>query len=147
MHLAEFNHGILRYDWDDPRIADFADNLDRIYDLARRSDGYIWHLEGEEMEAAQIDPTGPLGGNPRTASTLSVWRDVASFRAFTFDTVHRRFMDRGNEWHLPKTGPNLVMWWIDAGRTPTVSEAVQRLAHLEEHGPTDHAFGWSHVSG
>ena len=28
--LAEFNIGVLRYDWDDPRVADFADNLERV---------------------------------------------------------------------------------------------------------------------
>ncbi|MEL7100433.1 MAG: DUF3291 domain-containing protein [Pseudomonadota bacterium] len=145
MDLAEFNIGTLRYDWDDPRVADFQNNLDRVYDIARRSPGYVWHLEGDEMEAAQLDASGPLGGNPRTASTLSVWESVAAFRTFTFDTVHRVFMDRGDEWHLPKTGPSLVMWWIAPGQRPTVAEAVARLAHLEAHGETDHAFGWEHA--
>ena len=81
MPLAEFNIGILKYDWDDPRVADFADNLDRVYDIARRSPGYAWHMESEDMEAAQL---GVLAGILRTASTLSVWRDVESFRHFVF---------------------------------------------------------------
>ena len=33
MHLAELNIGRLRYPLDDPRIAEFADNLDRINGL------------------------------------------------------------------------------------------------------------------
>jgi len=145
MHLAEFNIGTLRYDWDDPRIAEFADNLDRVYDIARRSPGYIWHLEGEEMEAAQLDTAGPLGGNPRTASTLSVWENLQTFRAFTHGTVHRVFMERGAEWHIPRAAPNLVMWHVAEGHRPSVAEAVERLEHLTTHGPSDYAFDWSHA--
>ncbi len=33
MHLAEFNIGMLKYDWGDPRLADFADNLDLFHDI------------------------------------------------------------------------------------------------------------------
>ncbi|GGF52254.1 hypothetical protein GCM10011319_12160 [Mameliella alba] len=63
-HLAEFNIGILRYDWEDPRIAEFSDNLDRVFAVAERSPGYVWHMAEAEMDAAQTDPGGPLGGNP-----------------------------------------------------------------------------------
>lgn len=143
MPLAEFNIGTLRYDWDDPRIADFQNNLDRIYDLARRAPGYIWHLEGDEMEAEQLDTDGPLGGNPRTASTLSVWQDVESLRHFTFQTVHRQFYDRGGEWHVPHDAPSFVMWHIADDHRPTIAEAVDRLTRLRSHGPGDHAFDWS----
>lgn len=99
MHVAEFNIGILKYDWDDPRVADFADNLDPVYDIARRSTGYVWHMESEDMEAAQLDVQGVLGGNPRTASTLSVRENVDSFRHFVFHTVHKQFYDRRTEWY------------------------------------------------
>ena len=145
MPLAEFNIGTLRYDWDDPRIAEFQNNLDRIYDLARRSPGYVWHLENDDMEAAQLDANGPLGGDPRTASTLSVWQDVESLRHFTFQNVHRQFYDRGPEWHVPKTAPHFVMWHIATGHRPTVAEGVARLDHLTTHGDSDHAFGWSYA--
>ena len=63
-HLAEFNIGTLRYDWDDPRVADFQNNLDKVFAIAERSAGYVWHLKGPEMEAAQLDRTGPLGEIP-----------------------------------------------------------------------------------
>jgi hypothetical protein len=33
-----------------------------------------------------------------------------------------------------------VLWWIDAGRRPTMDEAARRLAMLEESGPTREAF-------
>ncbi|MEO0668590.1 MAG: DUF3291 domain-containing protein [Pseudomonadota bacterium] len=148
MPLAEFNIGILKYDWDDPRVADFAGNLDRVYDIARRSPGYVWQMENEDMEAAQLDVQGVLGGNPRTASTLSVWQDVESFRHFVFQTVHKQFCDRKAEWYdVAEQGTRLVMWWVPEGHIPTVKEAVERLSHLDAQGPSDHAFGWDHVAG
>ena len=147
MHLAEFNIGTLKYDWDDPRVADFADNLDRVYGIARGSPGYVWHMEGDEMEAAQLDANSPPGGNPRTASTLSVWADVDSLRHFVFQTVHRQFLDRRAEWYdLAGQGTRLVMWWVPEGHIPLVPEAMERFHHLENHGNSDHAFGWSHLN-
>jgi hypothetical protein len=35
-----------------------------------------------------------------------------------------------------------VMWWVPAGHRPTVQEAIERLQHLQQHGPSEHAFGW-----
>ena len=145
MHLAEFNIGTLKYDWDDPRVADFQNNLDRVYDIARRAPGYVWHMEGDDMEAAQLDPDGPLDGNPRTASTLSVWETAESLHHFVWKTVHKQFYDRRTEWYDPGQGMRLVMWWVDPGHHPTVTEAMERFHHLEKHGNTDHAFNWQHL--
>ena len=143
MPLAEFNLGWLKHDWDDPRIADFQDNLDRVSDLATQASGYLWHMPPEEMEAGQLDPNGALGGDPRVASTLSLWRDVESLRAFVFRGVHGQFYRKGPEWFEPTPGPRLVMWWHDDAAPPTLDHAVQRLNHLRQHGDTPWAFGWS----
>ncbi len=144
MHLAEFNIGTLKYDWDDPRVADFADNLDLVNGIAQRSPGFVWQLPEDDMEAAQQDPGGPLGGNPRTASTLSVWKDLESLESFVWNTVHKRFYDRRSEWYDPQPGPRLVMWWVAEAHHPTIAEAKRRLDHLAEHGDSDYAFGWSY---
>ncbi|SNS26946.1 protein of unknown function [Antarctobacter heliothermus] len=148
LHLAEFNIGTLKYDWDDPRVADFQNNLDRVFAIAERFDGYIWHLKGPEMEAAQLDPTGPLGGDPRTASTLSVWRDLAALERFVWKTVHKRFYDRRAEWYGPQNawgGLRLVMWWVPIGQIPTITEAAARLRQLVRDGDSDTAFGWDYA--
>jgi hypothetical protein len=34
----------------------------------------------------------------------------------------------------------LALWWVPEGHTPTIAEAQERLAHLEGHGPSPHAF-------
>ena len=38
MHLAELNIARLKYPFDDPRVAEFADNLDRVNGIAERSE-------------------------------------------------------------------------------------------------------------
>jgi uncharacterized protein DUF3291 len=34
----------------------------------------------------------------------------------------------------------VALWWVPSGHRPTVAEAVERLSHLEQHGPTGHSF-------
>ena len=146
VHLVEFNIGILKYDWDDPRVADFKNNLDRVFAIAERSPGYIWHLPEDQMEAAQLDVDGHLGGNPRTASTLSVWQDLDSLKHFVWNTVHKRFYDRRMEWYDPaEQGLRLVMWWVPVGDRPSMAEAVARLKLRETIGDSDAAFGWEYA--
>ena len=144
-HLAEFNLGILKYDWDDPRVQDFANGLDLVNGVATRSDGFIWMLDEEEMDSAQNDPSGPLGGNPRTASTLSVWRDAKSLEHFVWNTVHKQFYDRKAEWYDAVDAIRLVMWWVPVGHRPDIHEAMERFRHLEARGDSDHAFGWAYI--
>ncbi|MEO9897535.1 MAG: DUF3291 domain-containing protein [Paracoccaceae bacterium] len=149
-HLAEFNIGVLKYDWNDPRLADFQNNLDRVYKIAERSAGYVWHLDPAQMETAQLDVNGAIGGNPRTASTLSVWEDAKSLQDFTYNTVHKHFYDRKSEWYDPAdqlwTGHRLVMWWVSEGHRPTVDDAMARLQMLEQNGQTESAFSWDYLA-
>lgn len=144
-HLAEFNLGVLKYDWDDPRVKDFVDGLDLVNGVAQRSAGFVWMLSGEEMETAQTDPNGVLGGNPRTASTLSVWEDAASLEHFVWNTVHKQFYERKAEWYDGVESLRLVMWWIPVGQRPSIADAMERFIHLEQSGDSDFAFGWSYL--
>ncbi|WP_299670896.1 DUF3291 domain-containing protein [uncultured Roseobacter sp.] len=144
-HLAEFNLGTLLYDWDDPRVADFVNGLDLVNGIAQRSPGFVWMMDGDAMEAAQADPQGPLGGNPRTASTLSVWEDVARLEHFVWNTVHKQFYDRKEEWYGAVETLRLVMWWVPVGHKPSIDEAMARFQLLERQGESGEAFGWAHL--
>lgn len=144
-HLAELNLGILKHDWDDARVQGFVDGLDLVNGAAQRSAGFIWMMDPIAMEAAQTDPDGPMGGNPRMASTLSVWQDVASLEHFVWNTVHKRFYDRRHEWYDMGAALRFVMWWVPIGHQPDMAEAMARFHHLEARGQSDHAFGWDHL--
>jgi len=148
LHIAQFNCGILRYDWEDPRVAEFVDGLDHVNGIAMRSPGFVWMLGEDDMEAAQLDSDGVLGGHPRMASTLSVWENADALGQFVWNTLHRVYYGKRDQWYddaeqLP--GPRMVLWHVPAGHRPTIEEAKARLDHLAAHGPTEHAFDWSTV--
>ena len=141
MPLAEFNFGTLRYPWDDPRLADFQDNLDRVNGLAQRSPGFVWMLDEDAMDATQNDPTGPLADRPNTASTLSVWDDAASLWHFVEKTLHGRFKARAGEWFEPGDSGHLVVWEVAPGHRPDVAEGMAQWRALQAEGASDRRFG------
>jgi len=140
-HLAQLNIGRLRYPTDDPRMADFMNNLDLVNALAERSKGFIWRLKDESGNATNIRPYA----DPQMAVNFSVWESVESLEHFVWQTIHKRFYGRRPEWFEPMDKPHFVMWWIPVGHRPTIDEAKQRLDYLTAHGPSEHAFGWESV--
>jgi hypothetical protein len=38
------------------------------------------------------------------------------------------------------TTPAVALWWVEAGHIPTVAEAQEKLALIEQYGPTPLAF-------
>jgi hypothetical protein len=141
MNLAELNIGRFRYPADDPRMAGFMDNLDRVNAVAERSDGFIWRLKDESGNATAIRPFP----DPNMAVNLSVWRDAQSLEHYVWNTVHKQFYARRNDWFELMESHHFVMWWIDEGHLPTPEEAKERLDHLHQNGDSDFAFGWSHL--
>lgn len=53
-HLAELNVGRLVAPNDDPRVAEFMDNLDRVNGLGKRMPGFVWMMEGLVSQALAI---------------------------------------------------------------------------------------------
>lgn len=144
-HIAQMNWGILRADWDDPAVAEFVDNLDRVNGVAMRSPGFVWMMPEDEMDAAQNDPDGVFGGNPRTASTMSVWETPEALDSFVHKTVHASFMARAAQWYLPQTARQYVIWPVPAGHRPSLGEAKDRLDHLSTNGPTPQAYDFPYL--
>jgi uncharacterized protein DUF3291 len=142
-HLAQLNIGRIRHPLDDPRMADFMNNLALVNGLAERSPGFVWRFQDDSGNATN---TRPFDDDPRMAVNMSVWESVEALERFVWQTVHKRFYGRKHEWFEKMEGPYFVLWWVPAGHRPTVQEAIDRLSHLKEHGPSDHAFGWEHVA-
>ena len=141
MKLAELNVGYAQYPLDDPRMAGFMTNLDRINALAERAPGFVWRMQSGSGNATDID----VPGDANMISNLSVWDDVASLGHYVFNTAHARFYDRKEAWFQTMTRPHFVMWHVPDNHRPNLVEAMDRLAHLTAHGSSDHAFGWDYV--
>jgi hypothetical protein len=144
-HLAELNIGRLIAPTDDPRVADFMNNLDRINGLGKRMPGFVWMMEGSG-EPGTGNTENNIGDDPQMVVNMTVWQDVASLEQFVWNTVHKQFYDRRAEWFEVMKMQDLVMWWVPAGHQPTLAEALERLDHLRVNGDSDHAFGWAHLS-
>ncbi len=141
MHLAELNIGRLIAPTDDPRVAEFMNNLDRVNGLGKRMPGFVWMMEGSG-EPGTGNTEAKIDGDPQFVSNLTVWEDLESLETFVYKTLHSKFMDRKAEWFEVLGKQHFVMWWVEEGHRPCLEEALEKLAYRETHGDSDIAFGW-----
>jgi hypothetical protein len=73
-------------------------------------------------------------------ANLTLWTDLESLRAFSYDTVHRYFLQSRRKWFDRVLGHQVVLWWVPAGCLPTLDDAKEKLRVLHELGPTAAAF-------
>jgi hypothetical protein len=140
MHLALFNIARLRAPMDDPQIDDFRNNLDPINALAEESPGFVWRLQDESGNATNITPYP----DPMVITNMAVWESIDELADFTYRSGHLDFLRRRRDFFEPPEEAILVLWWVPEGHTPSMDEAMARLAHLRAHGPTPHAFTFRH---
>lgn len=141
MHLAELNIGRLIAPTDDPRVAEFMDNLDRINGLGKRMPGFVWMMEGAG-EPGRGNTEACIDGDPLFVANLSVWETPQQLETFVFGTLHEKFMRRGKEWFESLVQMDFVMWWVPEGTQPSLDDALVKLAHRQQHGDSPEAFGW-----
>lgn len=142
MQLAELNIGRLVAPTDDPQVADFMNNLDKINGMGKRMPGFVWMMEGSGAPGTG-NTDAKIDGDPLFVSNLTVWEDFESLSTFVYKTLHAKFMDRKAEWFEVLDQRHFVMWWVEDGHQPTLDEALARLQHLQDNGDSAHAFGWA----
>lgn len=135
-HLAQVNIAIAKYSYDDPRFAGFVDNLDRIYDMAAATPGFVWrHVSvNDDAEAKAVF------GEEDLIFNMSVWESKEALRDFVYLSEHVDILRQRGEWFVPQNRPILALWWQPAGTVPTVVESKHRLDRLTQAGPTEDAF-------
>lgn len=135
-HLAELNVARSVAPIDDPAMADFVANLDRINALGEASPGFVWRLKDDSGAATSIRAFD----DPLIIVNLTVWTSIETLREYAYRSAHVEVFRRRRDWFVPLDGPSLVLWWVPAGHIPTVIEARERLDHLAANGPTPTAF-------
>jgi hypothetical protein len=138
VHLAEFNISRLSAPLDDPSMKEFVDFLNPVNAFAEQSTGFVWRLTAADGASASYLPS-PYD-DPMMITNLTVWTDLESLRVFTYETVHRYFLQSRRKWFDRIASKPLVLWWVPAGQIPTLDEAKAKLHVLEERGPTATAF-------
>ncbi|MGP4671947.1 DUF3291 domain-containing protein [Agrobacterium salinitolerans] len=146
MWLAIYNFGIQIAPYDDPLVAGFSRREPLNFLAAERSEGFIarsgydgepgppsW---GEQVFPRFLKENGAASG----VSSFSLWRDIESVMAYSYAGVHAEALKHGRRWNIPQRWPPLVLWWVDATHQPIWSQAVERLEHLHDNGPSPRAF-------
>jgi hypothetical protein len=136
--LAQINIARLLYPQDDPRVADFMNNLERVNAIAERSPGFVWRYVDASGNATDTQAFA----DPAIIVNFSVWENLEALRAFVFRTVHAKFYARRGEWFDPAFKPALALWWVETDQLPTLEDAIARWTKLRDHGPGPDVFGW-----
>lgn len=117
-------------------MAGFVARLAEINALADRSPGFVWRLQTAEGNATYLRPYA----DDRILFNLSVWESVEQLKDYVYRTAHAELLKQKRDWFERFDGAQVAMWWVPAGHIPGIDEAKKRLAHLEEHGPSQFAF-------
>lgn len=135
-HIAQYNIARLAAPLDDPRLADFVANIDRVNRLGDESPGFVWRHQTEDGNSTSVR----VRGDDRVIINFTMWESVEALFEYTYHSGHVEMYRRRREWFEHASAAYLVLWWVPAGEIPTVAEAEARLDHLRAHGPTAHAF-------
>ncbi len=71
---------------------------------------------------------------------MSVWESPDALFDYVYKSGHIQVLSRRKEWFERSDTPSMVLWWVPAGRVPTLDDGLERLAHLTHHGPSERAF-------
>jgi hypothetical protein len=137
-HIAQVNIGRILAPLDDPMIAEFVALLDEINAIADRSPGFVWRLQTESGNATDFRPYE----DDRILLNLSVWESVEQLKEYVYRGAHSEVMRRRREWFEKFDGPFTALWWVEAGKIPSIAEAKERLDHLQKQGESEFAFSF-----
>ena len=140
-HIAEVNIGRVRAPLEDEIMQGFVARLEEINALADGAPGFVWRLKSDVGPSSYLHPYD----DERILVNMSVWESVEALKDYTYRTVHAELLRGRHNWFEKFEGVYLALWWVPAGHTPSIDEAKKRLAHLEEHGPSQLAFTFKTV--
>jgi hypothetical protein len=138
-HLAQINIGRLVAPVDDPQVAEFIAGLRPINALADRAPGFVWRLQSASGNATDI----AYNDDPFMMVNMSVWESIESLRDFTYRSDHIAFFRDRAKWFIKMDKPSYCLWWVPAGRRPTVAEGRERMERYQLYGATPFSFWFS----
>lgn len=140
-HLAQVNIGRVRAPLDDEIMQGFVSRLDEINALADSAPGFVWRLKSDVGPSSYLRPYE----DERLLVNMSVWESVEALKTFTYRTAHAELLRGRHDWFEKLESAFLALWWVPEGHIPSIDEMKKRLAHLEEHGPSQFAFTFKTV--
>ncbi len=135
-HVAQINIGTMVAPTDDPAVAEFMDNLDRINAIADDAPGFVWRLQTDAGNATDIH----VFPNPLELVNMSVWKSVDELKAYVYRSEHVEFFRRRAEW-FEADAKRVALWHVAVGEIAELDDAIRRVEFLERSGPS--AFGFA----
>jgi Domain of unknown function (DUF3291) len=141
-HIAQLNISrMIGLNINDPSMTDFVAQLDEINLLGEQSKGFVWRLKSDTGNATDYNPYK----DDRIIVNFTVWETAEHLKNFVYDTAHRIVMKNRKKWFENFGQPSYVLWYVPAGIIPSLEEAVERLAYLQQNGPTPYAFDFKNI--
>ena len=141
-HIAQLNIAtMLGKDINDPVMAEFVAQLDSINTLAEQSKGFVWRLKSDDGNATSYNPYH----DERIIVNFSVWEKADDLKSFVYQSAHTAVMKDRKKWFENFGQAYYGVWNIPAGYIPSLDEAVERLAYLQQNGPTGYAFDFKNI--
>jgi enamine deaminase RidA (YjgF/YER057c/UK114 family) len=138
-HLATVNIARLQAPLESPQIADFRNALAHVNALAEASPGFVWRYIDGSGNATDTR----IEDDPMLIYNMSVWESIESLKAYVYHGDHAAVYRRRQEWFHRYPSTYTCLWWVRAGERPSVTESLERLAYVDKHGITAHAFSFA----
>ena len=138
-NLAQFNIARMIFSPGHSGMQDFNDALDPVNASADASRGFVWRMVSDEDNSAELEAFEASGW----LVNMSVWESLSDLKSYISTPLHLSIMRRRAEWFEKHDQATMVLWWVKNGHQPDFAEAMDRLEHLREHGPSAYAFGFS----
>ena len=135
-YLAQINIALMKAPLDNPIMAEFADALDEINQVAEASAGFVWRLKTSSGNATDIRAYS----DPKMLVNISVWQSVEQLKVYVYKSLHGDFFIRRRKWFEKYQSEHFAMWWIPSEHLPTVEEGLAKLEYLALHGDSPESF-------
>nr|WP_314895965.1 DUF3291 domain-containing protein [uncultured Flavobacterium sp.] len=140
-HLAQINIAKLLEPIDSPLLEDFVEDLDRINEIAEKSEGFVWRLKDDTGNATNINPFD----DSSFIVNMSVWETVDDLKDFVYNSDHMEVFRKRAKWFERMKTPHMALWWVKVGDYPTAEDGKNKLLELEKYGETESSFSFKEL--
>jgi len=131
---------------EDPANDEFFNNEPAVFAAIERAEGFVARSgyedePGPESWGEQVFPKyWTDNGDGWAPSTISLWEDLETALAAVYRGLHGEILRLGPLFVPAEEYPPYVLWWVPRHHRPDWDEAIDRLEHLGDTGPTPDAF-------
>lgn len=136
-YIAEINIARMLGPIDSDIMHGFTSRIEEINTLAENSEGFVWRLIDSALEDEHYEH---FPEDNMLIFTFSMWESIDDLHNFVYRSEHGTLFKQRNSWFSKIDRHHMVLWYVPKGTIPTIDQAKAKLAHLDEHGETAHAF-------